>query len=1499
MEALPTLPLMAPQFRTSTLSYDNIPNFDFKLRMKEYILLTFNADPHEYDSSFEELTQMKFEANIPDASPEQAQKLKKYYSQLCMMQKRFPMGAGDVLETPFAWHDGLIDMRSAHSEVQICDIEFEKASVMFNIGTCHAQVAAKEMRETQESIKTAFSHLQQATLAFEQLNTFRNSDFFYPSVDLDANVISFYYKVLLAQCQECLVQKSLLENRSPILIAKLCLWIQEAYDSAMKIVDDWSINIPESVQRYYSKLCQMKSDVYGVIGYMSMGDHSEKEDKKMGWRLQYYNIANKYMEQLTHASAKMRDRYPEMFATYSFLFDVISAKQKNAEKENDFIYHDRVPKQEDAMDTARKDGVRCIVDLKKVQFLDPAGYGIDLFAKLLPSHVQDAQKKYSEMKEEILREMKEIVKSYDEHLNYNLQLADFDRLRFMLSNGKDKEAWFEIPEDLMRRNADMTAFPDCVPNLIEKMRESSDTARVAEAKLMTLLSKLRAIDLPRLKADEGFNLIQKELERLAEHLEQAKANNVSLNKAIAQHSANLQILTLPCVEMWQKIVPEDDETGKNKSGQSDQEKRIREMVNKVLEMMDQRKTLMSQLEASLKADDISSKIIGTNEKGAEQIMHTELEKHSDAQKYIRLNATAQDAILRAFTDANADFFEERTEMSEKRKAYEQRVAELCASYEVYKDVQRKVGEGEQFYRQLMARCDQFAIPVHAMEEQYREEMEKKEKAKKEAEHHMHQLRMSRDAQNALMDFGGGASSYVGGANPPMPRGGGGAQGPRLGDFMDSYRARKQQNPQNLDTVDPGPPSPTPSSICDFPVAPRSKFGPASPNPAHFGPSSAHFGPSGPQMPPYQAPPPSGPPGQRYQYSPAQAPPTNQAPPTGYAQQPYPLPPGAPPSSYQVPRQHAPPTYPGGQQAPPTQYGQAPPLHYGPSSVLQQGGGYQAPPPSGYPGHATPTSQYQAPPTSQQAPPPSGYPGYSPSPVQGGQAPPTYQNQQAPPPSGYSSYAPSPVQGQQAPPTQAPPTSQYPGYAPSPIQGGPAAGNLGHHAPPPSGFPGYGPGPGHQAPPTNPSTPGSGFQAPPTFGNQAPPTSQQAPPPSGYPGYSPSPIQGGPAGQQAPPTFGYQAPPAQFGQAPPTNPSTPGSGLQAPPTFQNQQAPPTSQYQAPPTSQQAPPTFQNQHAQFGQAPPTNPSTPGSGFQAPPIQQAPPTSQQAPPPPQYPSYQQAPPPAQPTYQHPPQATPISAPPPSSTVHQHVAGAATVTPATKFTPTAGAPSPWHATPVELKTPWATQPQYHAPTTAPTASGAPGAPSGASSNVDLLSDLLGDFNMTPSIQPTMPVVQNQQHLQQQQQQQQQPQAPPTFSQLAPPPQIVPSNQSSGFHSAPHPTEPPSHSKPAFVRPAAAVQPMPQNPQQTTVIQQPELAQIAQQNANSALETPILIKGGSTSITELSDPSKFELGEGNVQKLEKRMLHQSFRTNGPPPPLNPSDPLNQIDAFSSFNRQK
>uniref|UniRef100_A0A8R1HZD7 BRO1 domain-containing protein n=1 Tax=Caenorhabditis japonica TaxID=281687 RepID=A0A8R1HZD7_CAEJA len=832
MEALPIFPMMAPAFRTSTLSYDNIPNFNFRLKMKEHILLTFNTDPHEYDGAFDELAHLKFEANIPSASVEQICKLKRYYGQLCMMQKRFPMGAGDQLETPFTWNDGLVDLRSSHSEVTINDIEFEKASVMFNIGACHAQFATEQTRDTQDSIKAAFMHFQYAAFAFEQLNTFRNCEMFYPSVDLDSNVIAFYYKVMIAQAQECLVQKSLLDNRSAIVIAKLSLWLQESFESATKIVDDWIVNIPESVQKYYEKFCRLKADMYGVIAYMSLGDHAEKEEKKMGWRLQYYNIAAKYMESVS-MDRKTKENYPELMVTASFLFDVISAKQKNAEKENDFIYHDRVPKQEEAIDAAKKDGAMCKVKTLAFDPLDASVCGEDIFAALLPPEIIESNKNYGAQKAEILKRNVEVIQSYDANLDVMLERAEFDNLRFMLNEGKDLQAMFEIPDELMKRNADMTAYSDCIPNLIERLRESSGTATVADAKLNTLISKLSAIDLPRLKSDEGFILISKELNKLSEHLSQAKSNNTALNKAIASHTPNLQLLSLPCNEMWQKILPE----WKAPKEMSPEEVQLRKMVEKVLEMRTQRHTLLAQIETTMKQDDISKKLMGTNEERANLIMQEELTKYAKYEQLINLNVQAQENIVRAFADANADFCAERIEMQRAKTAYDQKVAELIGSYDVYRDVTRKIEEGEQFYRQLMARCDQFAIPVHAMDEQYRAEIEKKERAQKEAEQRMHQFRMNREAQDAMMDFGGGGAAPPRAMGPistrhsPMapPAGPSAGRAPRLGDYLESYRARKgaqppivtpQFQPMHQQDEPQGPPSPTPSSICDFPVSTR-------------------------------------------------------------------------------------------------------------------------------------------------------------------------------------------------------------------------------------------------------------------------------------------------------------------------------------------------------------------------------------------------------------------------------------------------------------------------------------------------------------------------------------------------------------------------------------------------------------------------------------------------------------------------------------------------------
>ena len=52
------------------------------------------------------------------------------------------------------------------------------------------------------------------------------------------------------------------------------------------------------------------------------------------------------------------------------------------------------------------------------------------------------------------------------------------------------------------------------------------------------------------------------------------------------------------------------------------------------------------------------------------------------------------------------------------------------------------------------------------------------------------------------------------------------------------------------------------------------------------------------------------------------------------------------------------------------------------------------------------------------------------------------------------------------------------------------------------------------------------------------------------------------------------------------------------------------------------------------------------------------------------------------------------------------------------------------------------------------------------------------------------------------------------------------------------------------------------------------------------------SSLYDLINPDKFNIGESDKIRLEKRQLHAAIRGAGPMPSMDPLDPLNQLDPF-------
>uniref|UniRef100_A0A1I7W8B9 WH2 domain-containing protein n=1 Tax=Heterorhabditis bacteriophora TaxID=37862 RepID=A0A1I7W8B9_HETBA len=99
--------------------------------------------------------------------------------------------------------------------------------------------------------------------------------------------------------------------------------------------------------------------------------------------------------------------------------------------------------------------------------------------------------------------------------------------------------------------------------------------------------------------------------------------------------------------------------------------------------------------------------------------------------------------------------------------------------------------------------------------------------------------------------------------------------------------------------------------------------------------------------------------------------------------------------------------------------------------------------------------------------------------------------------------------------------------------------------------------------------------------------------------------------------------------------------------------------------------------------------------------------------------------------------------------------------------------------------------------------------------------------------------------------------------------------------------------RPAAAVIPI----QQQSVCTQAEKPVLSMATASSVSFAPQINPVPvdavhNLPVSDVVDPVKFQLGIGDRTRLEKRLLHESIRKEGPRPPLDPTDPLNMLDPF-------
>uniref|UniRef100_A0A1I8MVM7 Tyrosine-protein phosphatase non-receptor type 23 n=1 Tax=Musca domestica TaxID=7370 RepID=A0A1I8MVM7_MUSDO len=662
--------------------------------LKRYIAEFYQENPDNYSKELYALETLRNQAlNTPK---DNCAILKRYFCQLESLLNRFPKLRDKKVIFQFTWKD--LYNNKVH---EYNDIGYEQAAVLFNIATAHTQAGASVDRTDVEGMKLACTHFQCAAWAFGEIRErYINMDEFGDCFTTE--LLVFMQQVSLAQAQECILEKSLIDNRKPNIVAKVTAQIVVYYGAALAALltggDDGPVAsvVDSTVYKQWKKYVRFKISYLNCILYLYQGQHAE-EQRKMGERLTLFEAAWEKLEEARKESKGLPDQ-KEINESLIFTADVVEGKRKNAKNENEFIYHETVP------ELATISAVQGANLVNGISFsvTDPEVAGEDIFARLVPMKAHEASSLYSEEKAKLLRKYGAKIEERDSELASFMSSLTLDNLNI------NEEKANKIPQGIVDRCAALNANTLAIPQLVASMSRLAEICTDVEANLKEISQILAQED----KEEKEFQQLtgvqrtpnahitelSREYQKYNEAHNRAGESNDTLRKAMELHINNLKILAKPLQEIQQSVPKLSSELNT-----AEVFKDVKLIVNKVNEMKAQRSQFHADLRIAVNDDDITSKIIAhDSEEELQGLFERELAKHERLTQLIDQNLLAQDNILKALTESYAKAAPVLKTLADVKHKRESFFASLAASYDVYEDLLAKSAKGLEFYNKLSA-----------------------------------------------------------------------------------------------------------------------------------------------------------------------------------------------------------------------------------------------------------------------------------------------------------------------------------------------------------------------------------------------------------------------------------------------------------------------------------------------------------------------------------------------------------------------------------------------------------------------------------------------------------------------------------------------------------------------------------------------------------------------------------------------------------------------------
>ncbi|XP_060678873.1 programmed cell death 6-interacting protein isoform X3 [Hemiscyllium ocellatum] len=645
----------------------------------------------EYIKAAEELNSLRKSAvcRALDKHDSSLEILLRYYDQLCVIEPKFPFSENQLCLT-FTWKDAFDkgSLFGGSVKLSFASLGFEKTCILFNIGALASQIASEQNLENDEGLKAAAKYYQLASGVFQHIKdsalSAMNREL---TMDTSPDTVGTLSLIMLAQAQEVFFLKAAADKMKDAIIAKLANQAADYYGDAFK-----QCQFKENLPKYFyfqevlpvlaAKHCMMQANAEYHQSVLA------KQQKKFGEEI----------SRLQHASDLVKtigSRYDE-YINVKDLSDKIARALTAAKKDNDFIYHDRVP------DVKDLDPVGKATLVKPTPVSVPMSQKFtDLFVKMVPLAVQQSLSMCNQRRADLVNKL---IAQMRESTN----LANGVLASLNLPAAIEDVSGDDIPQSILDKSKaviqqgglqTMDQLIRDLPGLLQRNKEILDEAmRILDQEEVTdneLKAKFKE-RWQRTPSNELYKPLRTEGANLRATLDRAAQADKVVKERYATNSEIIALLCKPEAEL-NAAIPSGNPT-KSLQG-SEVIMLLKTLLASLNEVKKERETLENDVK-SVQFDMTSKFLTALAQDGAineEAISVTELgQNYGSNTQRVQKNLKKQEELLASIQTAHEEFSKSKQSNTDANQR-EEMLKKLAAGHDQFVELVGNLKEGTQFY----------------------------------------------------------------------------------------------------------------------------------------------------------------------------------------------------------------------------------------------------------------------------------------------------------------------------------------------------------------------------------------------------------------------------------------------------------------------------------------------------------------------------------------------------------------------------------------------------------------------------------------------------------------------------------------------------------------------------------------------------------------------------------------------------------------------------------